>query len=84
MAFSSYLATPDTKAAEAFAPQQWRYRSSGSDDVSGASGQVPWPATQALQLHDDLSGIAQLKPYMEKYSYTANPPLHWALREMSH
>ena len=40
VAFSSYLASPDTKSAEAWAPLRWRYRSSGSVDATDAATQV--------------------------------------------
>ena len=38
--FSSFLATPDTKAAEDFTPLGWRYRSSNYDDASDSTAQV--------------------------------------------
>ena len=38
--FSSFLATPDTKAAEDFTPLGWRYRSSNYDDPSDSTTQV--------------------------------------------
>ena len=40
VAFSPYLASPDTKSAEAWAPLRWRYRSSGSVDATDAATQV--------------------------------------------
>ena len=66
VAFSSYLATPDTKSAEAWAPLRWRYRSSGSNNATDAATQVrpalclPWlPRAFLALLHAVLLPTTQ-------------------------
>jgi hypothetical protein len=51
VAFSSYLATPTTQAAEAWAPLQWRSRSTNFDSSAAPVRAQPATATQGARVH---------------------------------